>query len=381
MNSYSRQLSRLKEEGNFRTIPEAGAADVTDFSTNDYLGLGARMDLRDEFMADSVRSSASLTSSASRLLAADQMSYTRFENYLRKLYGREALLFNSGYHANAGLIPALTSGARTLIVADKLVHASIIDGIMLSKADFRRFRHNDTAHLRRILDAEAGKYERVIIVAESIYSMDGDAAPLEELADIRLSRDNTLLYIDEAHALGVCGPRGLGLCAALPEEKRRGVDVMIGTLGKACASSGAFAIMPEELRHVAVNSARSFIFSTALPQICCEWSMFMMQHIESMDSEREHLQSLARQLHKGLSLLTGNSLPTPSHIQPFIVGSASRAVELSQRLLAHGVKVLPIRTPTVPPGTERLRISLSAALTAADVQLLINSLKHELPNS
>ncbi len=131
MNSYSRQLSRLKEEGNFRTIPEAGAADVTDFSTNDYLGLGARMDLRDEFMADSVRSSASLTSSASRLLAADQMSYTRFENYLRKLYGREALLFNSGYHANAGLIPALTSGARTLIVADKLVHASIIDGIML----------------------------------------------------------------------------------------------------------------------------------------------------------------------------------------------------------------------------------------------------------
>lgn len=378
MTDYAKLLDRLKSEGNFRTVPEGTAPDILDFSTNDYLGLALRTDLRAAFFADPERSGASLTSSASRLLAADQLHYTRFENYLRDRYGREALIFNSGYHANTGMLQALASEGDTLIVADKLVHASMIDGITLSKAPMRRFRHNDMTHLERILVAEAKNHARVLIAVESVYSMDGDSAPLSDIIHLKRLVPNAILYVDEAHGLGVCGPRGLGLCEALPADERREVDVMIGTLGKACASAGAFAILSDQLRHVAVNRARSFIFSTALPPLSCEWSMWMMENMERMDAERRHIAALAERLHDGLEALAPGRTGTASHIQPLIIGSAGRTVSLSKRLLKRGVKVLPIRTPTVPPGTERLRISVSAACTEADIDTLLHALAHEL---
>ncbi|MCM1484034.1 MAG: 8-amino-7-oxononanoate synthase [Muribaculaceae bacterium] len=377
MTGYDKLLTRLRIEGNFRAIPAEDSEPVTDFSTNDYLGLAARRDLHEAFMADKLRSGALLTSSASRLLASDQASYKRLEDYLKTLYGKEALVLNSGYHANTGLIPALAADAKTVIVADKLVHASIIDGAVLSKAPLRRFRHNDMAHLRRVLDSVIGEYERIIIVVESVYSMDGDEAPLQELIAIKRNVPEAVLYVDEAHALGVCGPQGLGLCAELSDTDRREVDVIIGTLGKACASSGAFAIMSGELRDVAVNRARSFIFSTALPPLCCEWSLWMLECMTHMDGERAHLRHLSELLYSGLKSIGGVRAGCASHIQPVIIGDAAKAVALSRRLLARGIKVLPIRTPTVPPGTERLRISLSAAMTDADVYNLLNAIRAE----
>lgn len=368
--SYSDTIESLKASGNFRTIPRGDAGNgIVDFSQNDYLGLASRTDLLDEFMAQEVNRKKPLTSSAARLLAANQTDYHNLESLLSELYGgKSALLFNSGYHANTGLISALASEKGSLIVADKLVHASIIDGITLSRAPFQRFVHNDFNRLEKILEKEANKYERVIVAVEGVYSMDGDSTDLDSLVALKRRFGNAILYVDEAHSFGVEGDRGLGLCrshAAFEE-----IDVTVGTFGKACASQGAFAVMSPLLRDYAVNRARSFIFSTMIPPLNCAWTQFMIERIVAMDAERSHLTALSKRLSTALGLSDSR------YIIPFITGSSEKAISMSAKLLESGYKVLPIRTPTVPPGTERLRISLSAAMTMADVDGLAASINH-----
>jgi len=355
-------LARLDSQGNLRRIPADSRRDnsLTDLSTNDYLGLAAKPGLQEEFFADASRRSVPMSASASRLLSACQDEYSALETLLGDLYGRPCLLFNSGYHANTGIISAL-AGSDTIIVADKLVHASIIDGIILSKARFTRFRHNDLDHLGRILAKEtAAGGNRVIVVTESVYSMDGDRADIGALIEIKKKYPDVILYVDEAHAFGVEGPGGLGLCMA--ENSAAAVDVIVGTFGKACASAGAFCAVSPTIRDFLVNRARSFIFSTALPPINAAWTRFMIEKILGMDSERAALKTLGRQLQAILQPLSPAFSIEPSHIQPLVTGSAETAVALSRMLFDDGFKVLPIRTPTVPPGTERLRISLSASV-------------------
>lgn len=350
MNRIQQTLNDLVASGNLRKIPEQQSGRAYDFSSNDYLGLSEDIDLRADFLRGITAETFLPSSSASRLLSARQNAYGDLEKYISSLYGRAALLFNSGYHANTGMIGALGS-PKTLFVADKLVHASIIDGLVLSKSNFQRFKHNDYDHLCRIIERYGKDYERVVIVAESVYSMDGDAADIDRLVDAKRLHNNILLYVDEAHAVGVLGERGLGLCQG------KDVDIMVGTFGKALASEGAFAVMSPIMREYMVNRCRSLIFSTALSPFAAMWSMTTLRRSLEMDAERLHLHHLAERL----QAIVGSSLA--SHIQPYIVGDAQRTVELSHKLLADGVKVLPIRTPTVPPGTERLRFSLSAALT------------------
>ncbi|MCM1355694.1 MAG: 8-amino-7-oxononanoate synthase [Staphylococcus sp.] len=375
MKTYSDILERLRAEGNFRTIPAETAAtgELIDLSTNDYLGLAAQPGLQAEFFAAGAgRTTVPMTSSASRLLSSRQREYDSLEKLLGELYGRPALLFNSGYHANTGMMQALGGGPGCLIVADKLVHASIIDGITLSKSQFTRFRHNDLTHLEKILAKEAANYERIIIVVESVYSMDGDRADILALTDIRRRHPNTLLYVDEAHAFGVEGPGGLGLAKA---SGRFGeVDVVVGTFGKACASFGAFCSISPTLRDYLINRARSFIFSTSLPPLSVEWTRYMIETFIPMDDERRHLRLLGERLKAHLQPLSPDFPICASHIQPLVVSDAALAVGLSSRLLREGFKVLPIRTPTVPPGTERLRISLNATLSTADIDRLGSTL-------
>lgn len=389
-------LQRLHEEGNYREIPTVTPMTITDFSTNDYLGLAADADLQARFFADASSAQVPLTSSAARLLAPRQIEYTNLEVFLRLLYRKyrgedtKALLFNSGYHANTGLIPAIASKG-TLIVADRLVHASIIDGIVLSRAPFVRFRHNDFDHLEKILSEKAGDYSQVVVAVESVYSMDGDRADIERMLEIKRQYPNVLLYVDEAHAFGVLGPKGLGLVAAssAPAE----VDVTVGTFGKAAASMGAFAVMSGDMRDYMVNTARSFIFSTALPPLNVAWTRFMLGNIVQKDSRRIHLEHLSVQFADVLAKYVdrfpqtpaspardaeGKPIIIPSHIQPLIVGDPKKAVELSRQLLSrYGIKALPIRKPTVPEGTERLRFSLSAAMTSREIEAFDKAL-HEL---
>ena len=368
MNTYSDILSRLRADGNFRSIPRepADSDSITDLSSNDYLGLGADRGLQDHFFSSAYNRRIPMTSSASRLLSGRQREYEDLENFLAELYGRPCLLFNSGYHANTGMIQALATG-DTLIVADKLVHASIIDGITLSKSAFTRFRHNDTSHLEKILAKEAAAHERVLIVVESVYSMDGDRADIDTIVGLKEKYPNALLYVDEAHAFGVEGPKGLGLCRGNGNFDK--IDIIVGTFGKAAASAGAFCAVSPTLRDYLINRARSLIFSTSLPPMTVAWTHYMIETFLAMDEQRRHLKALGERLRQHLQPLSPGFPITASHIQPFVTGSAEKAVALSGKLLAEGFKVLPIRTPTVPPGTERLRISLSSAMSIDCIDL------------
>jgi 8-amino-7-oxononanoate synthase len=367
MDAIENELASLRTAGNFRHIPTTFTDNLTDFSSNDYLGLAEDRALREEFLATLNADNFRPTSSASRLLAGHQDEYQALENTLAEHYHRPALLFNSGYHANTGMISAL-GGASTLFIADKLVHASIIDGLILSRSKFERFRHNDYAHLVKILDRYASQYSRVVIVTESIYSMDGDHADIEQLIDIKKSHDNVMLYVDEAHGVGVSGPHGLGLTMATSAPKA--VDIMVGTFGKALASVGAYAITSPTVRDYMINRARSFIFSTSLPPTAALWSRATFIKALTMDAERAHLAELAE------ILARATHQAEPSHIQPLIIGDAALTVAASQRLKQEGLNVLPIRTPTVPPGTERLRFSLSAALPTPSVLRAVTTIQN-----
>ena len=276
------------------------------------------------------------------------------------------MLFNSGYHANTGIISALNV-KDTLFVADKLVHASMIDGLVQGRCEFKRFPHNDVEALSRIIDKEAEHHDRIVVLVESIYSMDGDKAPLRKLTELRSKHDNILLYVDEAHAFGVRGPKGLGLCEEL--GLLPAIDILVGTLGKAAYSAGAFCVVPQVLKDFLVNCARSFIFSTALPPANISWSIVTIDRLLAMDPEREYLKKMAREVHARL----GNG-DNDTPIVPLHIGDAARAVEVSSQLADAGILALPIRRPTVPPGTERIRFSLNAGLTPADTDRLFNAL-------
>ena len=356
MTTYGKRLQTIADNGNLRKIPQHNISDgLIDLTGNDYLGLAADTSLQERFFDIAENRCHAMTTSASRLLSADQHEFAKFEELLSNAYGKPALLFNSGYHANTGLIPAITDN-ETIIIADKLVHASIIDGMILSRRPFFRFRHNDIQHLCQLVEREESKNENrnILVIVESVYSMDGDSPDMDALAKLKAEHPKVTLYVDEAHAVGVLGPQGLGL--AKGTKNFNAFDIIVGTLGKALASCGAYAILSEELKNLMVNTARSLIFSTAMPPMQVAWSRFTFQEMMQMDAQREHLRNLAKAL-----------APTASHIYPAIVGNPFRAAELSRQILKEGFKVLPIRTPTVPRGTDRLRISLSAALSIDDI--------------
>lgn len=365
-------LADLGQTGNLRQFPVENDSHCVDLTSNDYLGMASNTDMQERFLSSVDFGRMQFTSSASRLLSHSQQPYRELEETLADAYGcgKQALLFNSGYHANTGMISAF-AGTKAYILADKLVHASIIDGIKLSGLPFARFRHNDYAHLDRLAAKAYNEGYRLIIIAESVYSMDGDYADTDTLTGIKKRYPGSVLYIDEAHGVGVEGPAGLGLCKA--STYFEDVDIIIGTLGKALASSGAFAITSPMLRTYMINKSRSLIFSTAIAPINVLWSRFTFLKSLGMDTERQKLKKLGQALADELKTVGASS--HTGHIQPLITGNPLRAVELSGKLREEGFDVLPIRTPTVPPGTDRLRFSLSAALNLEDINRLGNALR------
>lgn len=371
MSGIKRILSSLEQEHRLRTIPLRPEGRFTDLSSNDYLSLGNRsMEFHEEFFDRFP--DAAFSSSASRLLSLRQSYHYSLEEYLCRLYGKPALLFNSGYHANVGCVGALTLPS-TLFVCDKLIHASVVDGLRIAGSVFKRFPHNDISSLRRILEREKDSYERIITVVESIYSMDGDEAPLQELAGLKKDFPGLLLYVDEAHAFGVRGESGLGVA----EEKGliKDIDLIIGTFGKAAASVGAFAVCSGEMKSLLINCARPFIFSTALPPVNVAWSMFMTEKITGMREERDRLAILSRKFRHRLEEISGNRIPSTSQIIPYLTGDAEQALLIASRLRESGFIALPIRRPTVPPGGERIRFSLGADMDDAGLEPLFDILR------
>lgn len=379
MNRFTDTLDALAAAHRLRTIPEEGTDARIDLLSNDYLGLGARCEeFREEFLTRFP--DASFSSSASRLLSRRQKYHSMLEERLGSLYSRRALLFNSGYHANTGVLSAL-AGKGTLLLVDRLMHASAIDGVMMvagaRKGDYRRFRHNDMEDLERIIREESERYNEFIVVTESVFSMDGDTAPLRRLVEIKRRYPGIIIYLDEAHAFGVRGSRGLGLAEELGLTED--IDIIAGTFGKAIASSGAFVAARQDIIDFLVNTSRSFIFSTALPPACQAWTMLMMEKAGVMSSERESLLALARDFASRLREV----LPaTPAHagesqVIPLMCGSAEKALEMAGKIRDAGYDALPIRRPTVPPGGERVRLSLNASLSIADLLPLLDSVRND----
>lgn len=367
---YDEILTSLEGEHRLRRIPKSQHG--LDLISNDYMGLGARSsEYQEEFRAltDGVANSAS----ASRLLQRNQEIHTGLEKRLDDLFGKRTLLMNSGYHANVGALSSL-SVVGTLIVSDKLIHASMIDGIRLGHGDTARFAHNDMEMLRKILERKAAQYKNVIISVESVYSMDGDLAPLRELVEIKKEYPNTLLYVDEAHAFGVFGEKGLGLAEEL--DLLNDIDILVVTLGKAAAGYGAFIATSDTLHTYFINCARSFIFSTALPPSLVAWNALMIEKLLGMSSERKQLRESSEWFRHEVESITGRPCQSRSQIIPIHAGSAEKAIEMAWTLREAGIDALPIRRPTVAAGTERLRLSLSAALTRKDLSSVLEALRN-----
>ncbi|MGL5683453.1 MAG: aminotransferase class I/II-fold pyridoxal phosphate-dependent enzyme [Marinifilaceae bacterium] len=377
---YLDKLEKIKQAGNYRFLRDmefngflinADGNEMLNLCSNDYLGIASNPRMVQEFAQEVDVNSLAYSAASSRLLSGNHEQYAFLENDLATMYDREAaLVFNSGYHANIGILPAVAS-KKDLIIADKLVHASIIDGMRLSEATMMRYHHADYDNLRALLTRHRDDYENVFIVSESIFSMDGDTADLLQLCEIKKEFD-CFLYIDEAHAVGVRGTNGLGCCeesACIGE-----IDFIVGTFGKAFGSVGAYVICSEMFKEYLVNTQRSLIFTTGLPPINVAWSRFVLNKMPDFYELRLKLDTVANQLRE---VWTEKGFETrgDSHIVPMICGNNEYSIEMSNLFRDNGFFVLPVRYPTVPKHEARLRFSLNAAIPQEEYDCLFDLIR------
>ncbi len=340
---------------------------ILQFCSNDYLGITSHpaVTRAAEMALDRYGTGAG----SARLVVGTSSPHCELEEALAQLKQTEAALaLSSGYHANTGVLPVL-AGSEDMIFSDALNHASIIDGCRLSHAATKIYHHNDIEHLTTLLSA-TGTTRRRVIVTESVFAMDGDLAPLSELASVAKQYD-ALLVVDEAHATGVFGSQGGGLVQELELEAH--VDVQIGTLSKAIGALGGYVAGSQTLIDTLINEARTFIYTTALPPSVAASATAAIKVIIQEPERREQLWQHARFLRKALAAAGYHINPGNSPILPVMVGDAAQAVALSNALLTHGVLVSAIRPPTVPTGTARLRVTPMATHTENDLEQAVDA--------
>lgn len=326
---------------------------LLDFSSNDYLALSQHPELVKASREALERYGVGV--GAARLMSGDLALFHQLEKEVADFKGcAAALLFGSGYMANVGMIPALI-GRGDVVFTDRLDHASIYDGCRLAGARLLRFRHNDLEHLESLLKKERGT-GRGLVVVESLYSMDGDIAPLAELVELK-SRHSCLLMVDEAHATGLYGAQGGGLIQAAGLADK--VDVVMGTFGKALGSYGAYVAGSETLRDYLINRARSFIYSTGLPPAVVGASQAAVRLVRNSPELRQQLAEKAAYFKECLKRAGVSGTPGPSHIVPIMVGDGGVALSLAEECCRQGLFATAVRPPTVPEGTARLRFSVT----------------------
>ena len=382
MQDIINELKQLKENNMFRQITPIEKKEgkyvylngekLINFSSNDYLNLSTDKDLVKEFCKKYIDSPDFCFSSASaRLLSGTSDIYNKLESTLASLFQKDAaLIFNTGYQCNLGVISTIASKGD-VIFSDKLNHASIIDGMRLSEADFHRYKHLDYEHLEELLIKYRNKYRRAIIVSESVFSMDGDIAEIQKLIELK-KKYNAILMIDEAHAFCAIDDE----CAGL--SNYRDVDIITATFGKALGSFGAFAVGDKNIIKYLTNKARSFIFSTSIPPVNIAWTNWLLKDKRDyLNHKRDKLAELTIRTHHFLCN-AGFETTSESQIIPVILNTPDKAEIIAKELQKNGFFVLPIRPPSVPIGTSRLRLSLTADITIDDVKNLFEIIKNEI---
>lgn len=368
---YQSELQNLKELSSkrfLRSLHKDGKyiidqdKKLLNLSSNDYLGIAENQSVVKDFLK---QADFSLGSASSRLLTGGTSIYQELELLLASQYSKDkALLFNSGYHANVGIMSALLT-KKDVVFCDKLNHASILDGIKLSESKMFRYNHLDYQHLEELLKKHREEYGTAIIVSESLFSMDGDIADIKKLVELK-EKYNAILVVDEAHAYGVFGKRGLGI--AEEQDSVDKVDIIVATLGKAIGSMGAFCVGDAIVIDYLINKCRSLIFSTALPEINVAYSYYVIKNIlPNMAEKRLELLKTAQSLREKLRL-SGLKTMGASHIVPVVIGENGITVAVSDELIKKGYYLLPIRHPTVAKGSSRVRISLRADVHYDEVQ-------------
>ena len=368
-DDYKRILEELKEHSHFRNLKDFEKKDekyiyykgekLLNLSSNNYLNIADNKTITKEFL-DQVGNRYSFGSASARLLTGTLPIYKELEELLSNLYGKEStLLYNSGYHANVGISSALNQKGD-VIFSDKLNHASIIDGMRLSEGKFFRFPHNNMQALEKLLERERKNFNNAFIITESVFSMDGDIEDLKKIVELK-KKYNCIMIIDEAHAFGVFGKKGLGV--AEEQGILNDIDLIVGTFGKAIGSMGAFVTGSKTMIDFLINKSRSFIFSTALPPINVAFSKWAIEtQLPKTEQKRKSMLNLAKKF------------GSQSHIIPVVIGENKDTIDLCEVLFHNGYFTLPIRPPTVPVGTSRLRLSLTADIKEEE----LNTLKEKI---
>lgn len=377
MRDFTSELEQRKQAGLYRARRQVSGpqqpAITTDgklllsFCSNDYLGLANHPKTIEALRC--ALPETGLGGASSHLICGHHEAHHRLEERLAAFTGRSsALFFSTGYMANLGVISAL-AGRGDTVFSDRLNHASIIDGCILSRAKVRRYAHGDVAALAPMLAETSG---HKLVITDGVFSMDGDVAPLKELAQV--CRDhNALLVVDDAHGFGVLGPQGRGAVAELGLSEAD-VPILVGTLGKAAGTSGAFVAGPEILMDYLVQKARTYIYTTAMPPALALATRASLDVIEQGDERRSHLQGLIERFRREAIALGYELMPSRTPIQPIMVGNNRTALALSQALEASGLLVTAIRPPTVPAGEARLRVTFSAAHSYEQLDCLMQAL-------
>jgi 8-amino-7-oxononanoate synthase len=377
LDGLAAELEASKAAGLYRersVLESAQAAHVTidqrpyvSFASNDYLGLAA-----DPRLIAAARDAAGrygVGAGASHLLHGHGAAHEALEQALAQFVGLpRALLFSTGYMANLGVVTALC-GRDDEIFADRLNHASLNDAMVLSRARFSRYPHLDLDRLEHLLARSRAR--RKLVVSDAVFSMDGDIAPVDALEAL-CTRHGALLLVDDAHGFGVLGAQGAGVLSHCKVQSDR--ILYMGTLGKAAGVYGAFVAAAPVLVDYLINRARTYIYTTATPPLVAHALLESLRIMRAEEWRRAHLQRLVGALKDGLTSVRDRLRPSCTPIQPFIIGGAAAAVQLSHELRATGLLVPAVRPPTVPRDTARLRISLSAAHTPADVARLAAAL-------
>ena len=378
------ELARLEREGLRRTLREVQSPQgpeivldgrpVINFCSNDYLSLANHPLVIAS--AQKALQTYSVGAGSARLIAGNQEPHTKLERALVELKGAsEALLFSSGYHVNTGVIPALV-GKGDAIFSDELNHASIIDGCRLSRAEIQIFNHNDMNDLEHRLRITGSR--RKLIVIEGLYSMGGDYAPLQQVYELARQHD-ALMIVDEAHAVGVVGPTGAGICEEVGLTSSHGSSddprlLRVGTLGKALGSMGAYVVGSGEVIEFLRNRARSFIFTTAVPALVAAAAEAAIRIVLKEPERRQKVLASAEALRGKLNAQGWDTEPSEAHIIPIMIGPADRTMELTASILEKGIYVQGIRPPTVPNGECRLRVTMCAGHTPAHLDRLVEVL-------